>query len=66
MEERIIESSYNGIKVTVRIPLNVREDKKQNRINEIYDILTLPISMMIKTVIIKNPRKNLRNFALKC
>ncbi len=40
MEERIIESSYNGIKVTVRIPLNVREDKKQNRINEIYDILT--------------------------
>ena len=40
MDERIIESSYNGIKVTVRIPLNVREDKKQNRINEIYDILT--------------------------
>lgn len=40
MNERISENSYDGIKVTVNIPLNVSEDKKQRKINQIYDILT--------------------------
>ncbi len=40
MKEKITEKSYDGIKVTVHIPLNVSEDKKQRNINQIYDILT--------------------------
>lgn len=40
MNERISENSYDGIRVTVHIPLNVSEDKKQRKINQIYDILT--------------------------
>ena len=40
MKEKITEKSYDGIKVTVHIPLNVSEDKKQRNINRIYDILT--------------------------
>ena len=40
MSEKISENSYDGIRVTVHIPLNVSEDKKQRKINQIYDILT--------------------------
>ena len=40
MKEKITEKSYDGIKVTIHIPLNVSEDKKQRNINQIYDILT--------------------------
>ena len=40
MKEKITEKSYDGIRVTVHIPLNVSEDKKQRNINRIYDILT--------------------------
>ena len=39
MKERIIERSVNGIRVTSHIPENVSESFKQNRINQIYDIL---------------------------
>lgn len=39
MKERIIERTVNGIRVTSHIPENVSESFKQNRINQIYDIL---------------------------
>ena len=39
MKERIIERTVNGIKVTSHIPEDVSESFKQNRINQIYDIL---------------------------
>jgi len=39
MKERIIERTVNGIKVTSHIPENVSESFKQNKINQIYDIL---------------------------
>ena len=39
MKERIIERSVNGIRVTSHIPEDVSESFKQNRINQIYDIL---------------------------
>ncbi|MBQ8827449.1 MAG: hypothetical protein IJ007_10185 [Oscillospiraceae bacterium] len=40
MKEKITEKSYDGIKVTVHIPENVSEEKRQRNINRIYDILT--------------------------
>ena len=40
MKERIIERTINGIKVTSHIPEDVSESFKQNKINQIYDILT--------------------------
>ncbi len=39
MKERIIERTVNGIRVTSHIPKDVSESFKQNRINQIYDIL---------------------------
>lgn len=39
MKERIIERTVNGIRVTSHIPENVSERFKQNKINQIYDIL---------------------------
>ena len=39
MQERIIERTVNGIKVTSYIPENVSESVKRNRIKQIYDIL---------------------------
>ena len=39
MKERIIERTVNGIKVTSHIPEDVSESFKQNKINQIYDIL---------------------------
>ncbi len=39
MKEKIIERTVNGIRVTSHIPENVSESFKQNRINQIYDIL---------------------------
>ena len=39
MKERIIERTINGIKVTSHIPEDVSESFKQNKINQIYDIL---------------------------
>lgn len=39
MKERIIERTINGIRVTSHIPEKVSESFKQNRINQIYDIL---------------------------
>mgnify|MGYP004467211727 FL=1 len=39
MKERIIERTVNGIRVTSHIPEDVSESFKQNRINQIYDIL---------------------------
>lgn len=39
MKERIIERTVNGIRVTSHIPENVSESFKQNKINQIYDIL---------------------------
>ena len=38
-KERIIERTVNGIKVTSHIPEDVSESFKQNKINQIYDIL---------------------------
>jgi len=40
MKEKITENNYDGIKVTVHIPENVSEEKRQRNINQIYDILT--------------------------
>ena len=39
MKEKIIERTVNGIRVTSHIPEDVSESFKQNRINQIYDIL---------------------------
>ncbi len=39
MKEKIIERTVNGIKVTSHIPEDVSESFKQNKINQIYDIL---------------------------
>lgn len=39
MKEKIIERTINGIKVTSHIPEDVSESFKQNKINQIYDIL---------------------------
>ena len=39
MKERIIERTVNGIKVTSHNPEDVSESFKQNKINQIYDIL---------------------------
>lgn len=39
MREKIIERTINGIKVTSHIPEDVSESFKQNKINQIYDIL---------------------------
>lgn len=39
MKEKIIERTISGIKVTSHIPEDVSESFKQNKINQIYDIL---------------------------
>lgn len=39
MNKRKIERTVNGIKVTSHIPEDVSESFKQNKINQIYDIL---------------------------
>ena len=39
MKERIIERTVNGIKVTSHIPEDVSESFKQNKINQIYELI---------------------------
>lgn len=57
--ERIIERTVNGIKVTSHIPEDVSESFKRNRINQIYDILWLPIrETRNRTQIQTSPRSN--------